>query len=81
MGPVRSSSCGDSALREGKHMAASQGPLAQVAEGRERLKLFWAAEGVEFRDVWASLSQVRARGPKREGVGVGGGGGESVKRS
>ena len=55
-------------------MAASQGPLAQVAEGRERLKLFWAAEGVEFRDVWASLSQVRAWGPKREGVGVGGGG-------
>ena len=35
-----------------------QEPLAKIAEGRERLKLFWAAEGAAFRDVWASLSQV-----------------------
>jgi hypothetical protein len=35
-----------------------QEPLAKIAEGRERLKLFWAAEGAAFREVWASLSQV-----------------------
>jgi len=35
-----------------------QEPLAKIAEGRERLKHFWAAEGAAFREVWASLSQV-----------------------